>query len=60
MGLFKHIIERTTDGFSTIVNYDIILSDYARKNDLADYLSKGANKTKILHSNTLAHIGVYR
>ena len=51
MGLFNNIIERKTDGSSTIVNYDIILSEYARKNDLANYLHKGKNKTNILHSN---------
>ena len=28
MGLFNNIIERKTDGSSTIVNYDIILSEY--------------------------------
>ena len=51
MGLFNNIIERKTDGSSTIVNYDIILSEYARKKDLANYLHKGRNKTNILHSN---------
>ena len=51
MGLFNNIIERKTDGSSTIVNYDIILSEYARKKDLANYLHKGSNKTNILHSN---------
>ena len=51
MGLFKNIIERTTNGSSTIVNYDIILSEHARKKDLANYLHKGRNKTNILHSN---------
>ena len=35
MGLFNNIIERKTDVSSTIVNYDIILSEYARKKDLA-------------------------
>ena len=50
MGLFNNIIERKTDGPSTIVNYDIILSEYARKKDLANYLHKGRNKTNILHS----------
>ena len=44
MGLFNNIIERKTDGSSTIVNYDIILSEYARKKDLASYLHKGRNK----------------
>ena len=51
MGLFNNIIERKTDGSSTIVNYGIILSEYARKKDLANYLHKGRNKTNILHSN---------
>ena len=51
MGLFNNIIERKTDGFSTIVNYDIILSEYARKKDLAKYLHKGRNKTHILQNN---------
>ena len=51
MGLFNNIIERKTDGSSTIVNYDIILSEYARKKDLANYLPKGRNKTNILHSD---------
>ena len=36
MGLFNNIIERKTDGSSTIINYDIILSEYARKKDLAN------------------------
>ena len=47
MGLFNNIIERKT----TIVNYDFILSEYARKKDLANYLHKGRNKTNILHSD---------
>ena len=51
MGLFNNIIERKTDGSSTIVNYGIILSEYARKKDLANYLHKGMNKTNILQSN---------
>ena len=51
MGLFNNIIVRKTDGSSTIVNYDIILSEYARKKDLANYLHKGRNKTNILHSD---------
>ena len=51
MGLFNNIIERKTDGSSTTVNYDIILSEYPRKKDLANYLHKGRNKTNILHSN---------
>ena len=51
MGLFNSIIERKTDGSSSIVNYDIILSEYARTKDLANYLHKGRNKTNILHSN---------
>ena len=51
MGLFNNIIERKTDSYSTIVNYDIILSEYARKKDLANYLHKGRNKTNILHSD---------
>ena len=49
MGLFNNIIERKTDGSSTMVNYDIILSEYARKKDLANYFHKGRrkkNKTK--------------
>ena len=52
MGLFNNIIKRKTDGSSTIVNYDIILSEYARTKDLANYLHKGRNKTNILYSNT--------
>ena len=51
MGLFNNIIERKTDGSSTIVNYDISLSEYAKKKDLANYLHKGRNKTNILHSD---------
>ena len=51
MGLFNNIIERKADGSSAIVNYDIILSEYARKKDLANYLHKGGNKTKILPSD---------
>ena len=51
MGLFNNIMERKTDGSSKIVNYDIILCEYARKKDLANYLHKGRNKTNILHSN---------
>ena len=51
MGLFNNIIETKADGSSTTVNYDIILSEYARKKDLANYLHKGRNKTNILHSN---------
>ena len=51
MGLFNNIIERKTDGSSTIVKYDIILSEYARKKDLANYLYKGRNITNILQSN---------
>ena len=51
MGFFNNIIERKADGSSTIVNYDIILSEYARKKDLANYLHKGRNKTNILHSD---------
>ena len=47
MGLFNNIIERKTDGSSTIVNDDIILSEYARKKDLANYLHKRRNKKKI-------------
>ena len=47
MGLFNNIIERKTDGSSTIVNYDSIVSVYARKKDLANYLHKGRNKTNI-------------
>ena len=49
--MFNNIIERKTDGSSTIVNYDIVLSEYARKIDLANYLHKGMNKTNILHSD---------
>ena len=51
MGLFNNIIERKTDGSSTIVNFDIILSEYARTKYLANYLYKGRNKTNILQSN---------
>ena len=51
MGLFNNIIDRKTDGSSTTVNYDIVLSEYARKKDLANYLHKGRNKTNILHSH---------
>ena len=51
MGLFNNVIERKADGSSTIVNYDIILSEYARKKNLAAYLHQGRNKTNILHSN---------
>ena len=51
MGLFNNIIERKADGSSTVVNYDIILSEYARKKDIANYLHKGRNKTNILHSD---------
>ena len=51
MRLFNNIIERKTEGSTTIINYDIILSEYARKRDLAHYLHKGRNKTNILHSN---------
>ena len=51
MGLFNNIIERKTDGSSTVVHYDIILSEYARKKDHANYLHKGRNKTIILHSD---------
>ena len=51
MGLLNNIIERKIVGSSTIVNYYIILSEYARKNDLAYYLHKGRNKTNILQSN---------
>ena len=51
MRLFNNIIERKANGSSTIVNDDIILSEYARKKDLANYLHKGRNKTNILHSD---------
>ena len=51
MGLFNNIIERKADGSSTIVNYDIILAEYARKKDLANYLHKRRNKTNVLHSD---------
>ena len=44
-GLFNNIIEKKTDGSSTIINYDIILSEYAKKKELANYLHKGRNKT---------------
>ena len=44
MGLFNNIIEMKTDGSSTIVNYDIILSEYTRKKDPANYLHKGRKK----------------
>ena len=52
MGLFNNIIERKTDGSSTIDNYDITLSKYARKKDLANYFHKGRNNKNILNSNT--------
>ena len=51
MGLFNYTIDRKTDVSSTIVNYDIILSENARKKDLANYHHKGRNKTNILHSD---------
>ena len=51
MGLFNNIIERKADGSSSIVNYDIVLFEYARTKDLANYLHKRRNKTNILHSN---------
>ena len=51
MGLFNNIIERKADGSFTIVYYDTILSEYARKKDLANYLHKRRNKTNILHSD---------
>ena len=51
MGFSNNIIERKTDGSSTIVNYDIIFFEYARKKDLANYLHKGRKKTNILHSD---------
>ena len=51
MGLFNNIIERKADDSSTIVNDDIILTEYARKKYLANYLHKGRNKTNILHSD---------
>ena len=51
MELFNNIIERKTDGYSTIENYDSILIEYARKKDFANYLHKGRNKTNILHNN---------
>ena len=51
MCLFNNTIERKADGSPTIVNYDIILTEYARKKDLANYLHKGRNKTNILHSD---------
>ena len=63
MGLFNNIIERKTDGSFTVVNYDIILSEYARKKDLANYLHKGMNKKNILPSyidmgnNKITNIG---
>ena len=47
----NNITERKTNGSSTIVNYDIILFEYARKKDLANYLHNGRNITNILHSN---------
>ena len=47
MGLFNNIIQRKVDGSSTIVNYDIILSEYARKQALANYLHKRRNKPNI-------------
>ena len=51
MGIFNNIIERKADGFSTIINNDIILPEYARKKDLPNYLHKGGNETNILHSD---------
>ena len=63
MGSFNNIIERKTDGSSSIVNYDLILSEYARTKDLANYLHKGRNKTNLLHSiidignNKIKHLG---
>ena len=51
MGLSNNIIERKTDGSSTLANYDIFLSEYARKIDLTNYLHKGRNKTNILNSD---------
>ena len=51
MGLFNKIVEKKADSSSTIVNYDVSLSEYARKKDLANYLHKGRNKTNILHSD---------
>ena len=44
MGLFNNIIKRKTEGSSTMVNYDIVLSEYARKKDLANYFHKGRRK----------------
>ena len=38
MGIFNIIIKGKADGSSTIVNNDIILSEYARKKDLPNYL----------------------
>ena len=45
MGLFNNIIERKTDGSSTIVNYDIILSEYARKILLIIPIREGIKQT---------------
>ena len=56
MGLFNNIIERKTDVFSTIVNYDIILPEYARKKDLANYPHKGRNKTNIYIATSIWEI----
>ena len=64
MGLFNNNIERKTDGSPTIVNYNIILSEYARKKDLANYPHKGRNKTNILHrdidmgNNKITNLGI--
>ena len=66
MGLFNNIIERKRDGSSTIVNYDIISSEYARNKDLVNYLHKGRNETYILHSdidmgnNKIKNLGIPR
>ena len=60
MGLFNNIIKRKTDGSSTIVNYDIILSEYARKKDLANYLHKERNKKKSnidMGNNKITNLG---
>ena len=50
MGLFNNIIDRKVDGSSTILNDDMILSEYTRKKDLANYLHTRRNKTNILQS----------
>ena len=45
MGLFNNIIERKAGGSSTIVNYDSILSEYARKTLLIISIREGIKQT---------------